>query len=38
MTFWKGLSPLTRAFIQGVAVGPLVWLFMVGFLLVGGTP
>jgi hypothetical protein len=36
MIFWKQLSPITKSFLQGIFVGgPLVWAFIVSFLLIG---
>ena len=35
MKFFKQLNPLTKAFIQGILVGPIVWAFIVSFLLIG---
>ena len=35
MIFWKQLSPITKSFLQGILVGPLVWAFIVVFLILG---
>jgi hypothetical protein len=35
MMFLKSLSPITKSFLQGILVGPLVWAFIVVFLLIG---
>ena len=35
MKFFKQLSPITRTFLQGILVGPMVWAFIVAFLLIG---
>ena len=33
---WKNLSPITQNFLKGMLAAPIIWLFMVGFLLIGG--
>ena len=35
MKFFKQLDPNTRAFLQGILVAPLVWAFLVVFLILG---
>ena len=35
MNFWKQLSPITRAFLQGFLLAPIVWSFCLLFLLFG---
>jgi len=35
MIFWKRLSPITRAFLQGFLLAPLIWGFLTVYLLLG---